>query len=485
VRKLADILKNIEIIRTSGSAEISIGKLCFDSRKLAKGDVFVAIKGTQSDGHIFIADVITAGAVAIICEEWPEINDFPCAIIQVLNSQEALARMATAYFGHPSEKIKLVGVTGTNGKTTIASLLYQLFTNLGYNCGLLSTINTRVAGKTEEATHTTPDPLQINSLLSEMVEAGCEYAFMEVSSHAAHQRRIGGLKFSGGIFTNLTHDHLDYHKDFREYLMAKKLFFDALSKDSFALVNSDDKNSRVMIQNCKAKVYGYSLKAMSDFKAKVLESQFEGNLLKIGHKELWTRLPGEFNAYNILAIYGAATLLKADPEEIITEISKLDSVSGRFEIIRSKDGVTAIVDYAHTPDALENVLKTIREIKTDENRLITIVGAGGNRDKTKRPLMARIAANLSDKLILTSDNPRNEEPENILNDMKAGLDPVLVRKMICITDREEAIRATCSFAEKADIILLAGKGHETYQDIKGVKHHFDDREMLRKYLDNK
>jgi UDP-N-acetylmuramoyl-L-alanyl-D-glutamate--2,6-diaminopimelate ligase len=360
-----------------------------------------------------------------------------------------------------------------------------LFTNLGYKCGLLSTINTRVAGKEAEATHTTPDPLQINALLAEMVLAGCEYAFMEVSSHAAHQRRIGGLKFAGGIFTNLTHDHLDYHKDFREYLMAKKLFLDALPKDAFALVNADDKNSRVIVQNCKAKVYGYSVKAMSDFKAKVSESHLEGNLLQIGSKEIWTRLPGVFNAYNILAIFGAASILGAKQEELFTEISKLESVSGRFQIIKSATGVTAIVDYAHTPDALENVLKTIREIKTDENRLITIVGAGGNRDKTKRPIMARIAASLSDKLILTSDNPRNEEPESILNDMKAGLDPLLVRKMISITDREEAIRATCSFAEKNDIILVAGKGHETYQEIKGVKHHFDDREMLRKYLEIK
>jgi UDP-N-acetylmuramoyl-L-alanyl-D-glutamate--2,6-diaminopimelate ligase len=485
VKYLTDILKSTDLIRSAGSMDIAVGKLCFDSRKVEKGDVFVALKGTQSDGHTFISEVIKKGASVVVCEEWPDVQANNCTILQVLNSHETLARMASGFYDFPSEKLRLVGVTGTNGKTTIASLLYQLFTNLGYKCGLLSTINTRVAGKTSEATHTTPDPIQINALLAEMVLAGCEYAFMEVSSHAAHQRRIGGLKFAGGIFTNLTHDHLDYHKDFREYLMAKKLFFDALPKEAFALVNADDKNSKVMVQNCRAKIYSYSIKAMSDFKGKVTESHIEGNLLQIGHKEVWTRLPGIFNAYNILAIFGAASLLKANTDEIFAGISKLDSVSGRFEIIKSPAGITAIVDYAHTPDALENVLKTIREIKTDENRLITIVGAGGNRDKTKRPLMAKIAASLSDKLILTSDNPRNEEPECILNDMKAGLDPVLVKKMISITDREEAIRATCSFAEKNDIILLAGKGHETYQEIKGIRHHFDDREMLRKYLENK
>jgi UDP-N-acetylmuramoyl-L-alanyl-D-glutamate--2,6-diaminopimelate ligase len=484
VKYLSDILKNTELIRSEGSIDFAMGKLCFDSRKVEKGDVFVAVKGTLSDGHTFIPEVIKKGATAVVCEEWPGKTVIPCTILQVLNSHEALARMASEYYDRPSEKLHLVGVTGTNGKTTIASLLYQLFTNLGYKCGLLSTINTRVAGKTADATHTTPDPLQINALLAEMVEAGCEYAFMEVSSHAAHQRRIGGLKFVGGIFTNLTHDHLDYHHDFREYLNAKKLFFDALPKDAFALINADDRNSKVMVQNCKAKVYSYSVKAMSDFKGKVSESHLEGNLLQIAHRDLWTRLPGVFNAYNILAIFAAASLLKADKDELFAEISKLESVSGRFEIIKSTSGITAIVDYAHTPDALENVLKTINEIRTDENKLITIVGAGGNRDKSKRPLMAKIAASLSDKLVLTSDNPRNEEPESILNDMKAGLDPVLMRKMICITDREEAIRATCSFASKNDIILLAGKGHETYQDIKGVKHHFDDREMLKKYLEN-
>ncbi len=465
--------------------DIAVGKLCFDSRKVTKGDLFVATKGTQTDGHTFISEVIKKGAGVIVCEEWPDIKEGKCTILQVLNSHEILSRMASNYYDRPSEKLQLVGVTGTNGKTTIASLLYQLFTNLGYKCGLLSTINTRVAGKIAEATHTTPDPLQINYLLSEMVAAGCEYVFMEVSSHAAHQRRIGGLKFAGGIFTNLTHDHLDYHLSFRAYLAAKKIFFDGLPKESFALVNADDKNSKIMVQNCKAKIYTYSVKTMSDFKARVLESHLEGNLLRIGQKEMWTRLPGVFNAYNVLAIYASAILLNVNTDELYSEISKLESVSGRFEIIRSTGGITAIVDYAHTPDALENVLKTIRGIKTNENRLITIVGAGGNRDKSKRPLMARIAASLSDKLVLTSDNPRNEEPESILNDMKAGLDPALEQKMISITDREEAIRATCSFAEKNDIILLAGKGHETYQEIKGVKHHFDDREMVRKYLENK
>jgi UDP-N-acetylmuramoyl-L-alanyl-D-glutamate--2,6-diaminopimelate ligase len=485
MKKLSNILGSTDIIRSSGRTDIPIGKLCFDSRKVGKGDVFIALKGTQSDGHAYISDVIVKGAAAVICEDWPVEEAKNCTCIQVADSHETLARMASEYYGRPSEKLKLTGVTGTNGKTTIATLLYQLFTNLGYNCGLLSTINTRVGTKISEATHTTPDPLQINSLLAEMADAGCEYAFMEVSSHAAHQKRIGGLRFTGGIFTNLTHDHLDYHKDFREYLMAKKLFFDALPADAFALVNADDKNSKVMVQNTKASVYGYSLKAMSEFRAKVAESHMEGNLLIMDNREIWTLLPGAFNAYNILAIMGAAILLKANREEVYREISKLGSASGRFEIIRSAGGITAIVDYAHSPDALENVLKTINDIRKPENRLITIVGAGGNRDKTKRPLMARISATLSDKLVLTSDNPRNEEPEDILNDMKAGLDPLLEKKTVCITDREEAIRATCSFAEKNDIILVAGKGHETYQDIKGVKHHFDDREMLKKYLENR
>ena len=482
---LTGILQGTVVIRSSGSTDIPVGKLCFDSRKVEKGDVFIAVKGTQSDGHSYIHEVMSKGAAAVVVEEWPEKEDGRCIVVQVLNSHEALARMASEYYGRPSGKLKLTGVTGTNGKTTIATLLYQLFTNLGYQCGLLSTINTRVGKKIAEATHTTPDPLQINALLAEMVDAGCEYAFMEVSSHAAHQRRIGGLIFAGGIFTNLTHDHLDYHKNFRDYLMAKKLFFDALPADAFALINADDKNSKVMVQNTKARVYSYSVKAVSDFKARVAESHLEGNLLITDNREIWTRLPGTFNAYNILAIMAAAILLKAGKEEVYREISRLESASGRFEIIRSAGGVTAIVDYAHSPDALENVLKTINDIRTAENRLITIVGAGGNRDKTKRPLMAKIAATLSDKLVLTSDNPRNEEPEDILNDMKAGLDAVLERKMICITDREEAIRATCGFAEKNDIILVAGKGHETYQDIRGVKHHFDDREMLRKYLENR
>ncbi|MCB8995013.1 MAG: UDP-N-acetylmuramoyl-L-alanyl-D-glutamate--2,6-diaminopimelate ligase [Bacteroidales bacterium] len=468
-----------------GDPDTGIANLCFDSRKAGKGDLFFALKGTQSDGHLFIPELVKKGVSAVVCEDWPDINEGECTVIQVLNSHEALAQMASEYYGRPSEKLQLVGVTGTNGKTTIATLLYHLFTGLGYKCGLISTIKTEVAGKSAPASHTTPDPLQINSLLKEMTEAGCEYAFMEVSSHAAHQRRIGGLRFAGGIFTNLTHDHLDYHKTFRDYLMAKKMFFDALPPDAFALMNADDKNSKILTQNCKAKIHSYSLKAMSDFKGKIAESYLEGNLIILENKELWTQLPGVFNAYNILAIYGAARLLNADKDEVSAGISKLQSVAGRFEVMRSESGTTAIVDYAHTPDALENVLKTIREIRNGENRIITIVGAGGNRDKTKRPLMARIAASLSDKLILTSDNPRDEEPETIINDMKTGLDPVLERKAISITDREEAIRATCSFAESTDIILLAGKGHETYQEIKGVKHHFDDKEMLRKYLINK
>lgn len=479
---LEEILIGIPVVRTSGSLQTEVLNLRFDSRMVGPGDVFIALRGTQSDGHDYIPDVVAKGAKAVIFEEWPEMILPGCSLVQVVNSHAALGMMASAWYGHPSRKLRLVGVTGTNGKTTIATLLYDLFTSLGYKCGLLSTIQTRVAGKTGPATHTTPDPLQINSLLAEMAGTGCEYAFMEVSSHAAHQHRIAGLNFTGGIYTNLTHDHLDYHIDFNGYLKAKKMFFDALPSEAFALVNYDDRNGKVMVQNCKAKVYGYSLKTMSDFKARVSECHLEGNLLLLGNREVWTRLPGVFNAYNIMAVFGSALLLKANEEEVISNISQLNSVNGRFEVIRSGRGITAIVDYAHTPDALENVLRTIREIMKPENRIITVVGAGGNRDRTKRPLMAKIAAGLSDKLVLTSDNPRNEDPDSIISEMNAGLDKGLREKTISITDREEAIRAVCSFAVKNDIILVAGKGHETYQEIKGERYHFDDREMIRKYL---
>jgi UDP-N-acetylmuramoyl-L-alanyl-D-glutamate--2,6-diaminopimelate ligase len=485
MESLKKILKNVDVISVTGSLEIRVGNICFDSRKLVADDVYVAVKGTQVNGHNFISDVVKKGVLAIVCEEMPVEIKMNCSYIKVRDSHKALAIMSSNYYDHPSEMLNLVGVTGTNGKTTIASLLYSLFTDLGYKCGLLSTIQTLVAGKPGLATHTTPDPLQINSLLSEMTKAGCEFVFMEVSSHAADQKRIAGLLFRGGIFTNLSHDHLDYHKDFMAYRDAKKSFFDNLPPTAFALVNADDKNGGVMIQNTKAKTYTYGIKSMADFRVKVLESHFAGNLLQISNKELWTRLPGVFNAYNIIAIYGAAKILGAGEDQILENLSKQESVNGRFQIIRSKEGITAIVDYAHTPDALEKVLLTIREISTSVNRIITIVGAGGNRDKTKRPLMAHVAAELSDKVVLTSDNPRDEEPESIINDMKSGLDKKLMKKVISITDREEAIKAICAFAGKYDIILIAGKGHETYQEIKGRKKHFDDRELVKKYFENK
>lgn len=479
------LLENVKVISVKGSLNVREGNICFDSRKAAANDVFVAVKGTKTDGHLYIPEVIEKGIRIIVCEDMPAEIRQNCTYIQVSDSQLALAVMSSNFYDNPSERITLVGVTGTNGKTTIATLLYRIFTDLGYKCGLLSTVRTIIDGKSGPATHTTPDPLQINRLLSDMTDHGCEYAFMEVSSHAVHQKRIAGLLFRGGIFTNLTHDHLDYHKDFLSYRDAKKTFFDELPETAFALVNADDKNGSVMIQNTRAEKYTYGMKSTADFRAKVIESHIAGNLLRIDGKEIWTKLPGEFNAYNVLAVYGAACLLGADKISLLGSISRQESVDGRFQIIRSDKGVTAIVDYAHTPDALENVLKTIKEIRHKGEKIITVAGAGGNRDKTKRPLMARVAARMSDILILTSDNPRDEVPESIIDDMKAGLDKELVKKVICITDRREAIRTACSFAGESDIILIAGKGHETYQEIKGMRYHFDDREIVKEYFDQK
>ncbi len=482
MKNMDDILKGCTVTGTRGGKKALSGKVVFDSREAGKGDLFVAVRGTRDDGHNFIDTVIRQGAEIIVCEEFPAEIVNTVYYICVEDSHAALAVIAANFFGNPSSGMKLIGVTGTNGKTTVASLLYQVAEGLGFKAGLISTVSVRFDGKMRPATHTTPDPVQLQSVIREMADAGCGFVFMEVSSHAIHQKRIAGLHFSGGIFTNLTHDHLDYHKTFRDYLEAKKAFFDNLGRDAFALVNADDRNGRIMVQNTKATVHTYAIKSMSDFHGKVMESHLEGNLLQVNNTELWTRLPGLFNAYNILAVYGAGILLGFDRRELMQQVSLCSSVDGRFEMIRKEGGPTAIVDYAHTPDALENVLNTIRGIRKTGERIFTVVGAGGNRDKTKRPEMARIAAALSDRVILTSDNPRDEEPSAILNDMKEGLSTEDMKKVIFITDRDEAIRAACSFAGMTDIILVAGKGHETYQEIRGVKQHFDDREKLRQYL---
>ncbi len=482
MRNIEDILKGCKVLDIRGDKKSLTGCVVFDSRAAGRGDLFVALSGTKVDGHQFIPVVVEQGAEFIVCENLPgKMLDGIC-YIRVEDSHRALAMISANFYGNPSAELKLIGVTGTNGKTTIASLLFQVAEGLGYKAGLISTISVRYDGKVRSATHTTPDPVQLQSVIREMADSGCEFVFMEVSSHAIHQKRIDGLQFRGGIFTNITHDHLDYHKTFRGYLEAKKAFFDGLGPGAFALVNRDDRNGLVMVQNTRASAHTYAMKSMADFHGKILESTMEGNLMQVNKTEFWTRLPGVFNAYNILAIYGAGILLGFEEQELIGQISLCTSVDGRFEIIRNAIGPTAIVDYAHTPDALENVLNTVRAIRKKDEMIITIVGAGGNRDKTKRPEMARIAAELSDKLILTSDNPRDEDPVDIINDMKAGLSAELARRTLIITDRDEAIRAACSFAGANDIILVAGKGHETYQEIRGVKHHFDDREKLRQYL---
>ena len=475
------ILSGVNLLELRGELSVFPRKIAFDSRMISDGDMFVAISGTLVDGHKFIDNAIDAGAIYVVCEHLPLKLRSGVSYIRVEDSHASLGSICSEFYDNPSEKLKLVGITGTNGKTTIATLLYETFMSLGYPSGLISTIKVSVNGKDKPASHTTPDPVQLQSALKEMLETGCEFVFMEVSSHAIHQKRIAGLHFQGGVFTNLTHEHLDYHKDFADYRDTKKKFFDQLGKKAFALINKDDKNGSVMVQNTGAAIHSYGLKSDSEFKAKLLEMHLEGNLLEINGNEFWTRLPGRFNAYNLLAIYGTGILLGMAKEEMLQKLSELKSVEGRFEVIKKTHSPTAIVDYAHTPDALENVLKTIREIKPDE-RIFTVVGAGGNRDKTKRPEMARIAAENSDKVILTSDNPRNENPEDIIEDMKKGLDPVQVRKVMTILNREEAIRTACSFAEENDILLVAGKGHETYQEIKGERTHFDDREKIKEFL---
>ena len=477
--KLSELLKNVETLNIVGDAEVEITGVNIDSRRIEKGHLFVAIPGTVTDGHKFIPKAIELGAVAVLCENIPEEKAEGVTYIQVASTEDAVGKVATLFYGDPSRKLKLVGVTGTNGKTTIATLLYNMFRKFGHKCGLLSTVCNYIEGEAIPADHTTPDPIELNRLLAQMVEAGCEYAFMECSSHAIAQKRIGGLKFAGGLFTNLTRDHLDYHKTFENYRDAKKAFFDGLEKDAFAITNADDKNGMVMVQNCKAQIKTYSTRTMADFKAKIIECHFEGMYLEINGKEVGVQFIGKFNVSNLLAVYGAAVMLGKEPEDILLILSTLKSVNGRLEPIHSPEGYTAIVDYAHTPDALENVLNAIHEVLNGKGKVITVCGAGGNRDKGKRPLMAQEAVKQSDKVIITSDNPRFEEPQDIINDMLAGLDQKQMKKVLSIVDRREAIRTACMLAEKGDVILIAGKGHEDYQEIKGVKHHFDDKEVVR------
>ena len=477
--KLNELLKNVEILNILGDTEVEITGVNIDSRKIREGHLFIAIPGTQTDGHKFIPKAIELGAAAILCENIPDNQEPDVTYIAVKSTEDSVGKVATQFFGDPSSKLKLVGVTGTNGKTTIATLLYNMFRKFGHKCGLLSTVCNYIEGEAIPADHTTPDPIELNHLLAQMVEAGCEYAFMECSSHAIAQKRIGGLRFAGGIFTNLTRDHLDYHGTFENYRDAKKAFFDGLDKDAFAITNADDKNGAVMVQNCKAQIKTYSTRTMADFKAKIIECHFEGMYLDINGKEVGVQFIGKFNVSNLLAVYGAAVMLGKKPEDILIVLSTLKSVNGRLEPIHSPEGYTAVVDYAHTPDALENVLSAIHEVMDGKGKVITVCGAGGNRDKGKRPLMAQEAVKQSDKVIITSDNPRFEEPQDIINDMLAGLDNKQMKKVISIVDRREAIRTACMMAEKGDVILIAGKGHEDYQEIKGVKHHFDDKEVVR------
>jgi UDP-N-acetylmuramoyl-L-alanyl-D-glutamate--2,6-diaminopimelate ligase len=482
VKILKDILYKVSIEAVKGSTDIAINSIDFDSRKISLNDVFVAIRGSVSDGHSFIEKAVNQGATAIVCEEFPEKIINGVTYIQVKNTNEALAFLANNFYDNPSTKLRLVGITGTNGKTTVASLLYQLFKKAGYKVGLLSTVKVLVDNKEFKATHTTPDSLTINFYLNEMVNEGCEFCFMEVSSHGIDQKRTEALHFEGGVFTNLSHDHLDYHNSFAEYRDVKKAFFDGLPKTAFALTNVDDKNGNVMFQNTKARKLTYALKSYADYKAQILESQLTGLLLKVNDNEVWVKLIGNFNAYNMLAIYGVAIELGMDKLEALRLLSELESVAGRFQFIISKSKITAIVDYAHTPDALENVLRTISEIRTKNEQLITVVGCGGDRDKTKRPIMAEVASRLSDKAILTSDNPRTEIPELIIEDMEKGVEPQNFKKTVSIVDRKQAIKTACVMANENDIILIAGKGHENYQEINGVRHDFDDLKIVTELL---
>lgn len=476
MKNLKDIVEGIEIVKQSGSSDAQISELVFDSRKATEGTAFFAIKGSVVDGHDFIQAVTDAGCKVVFANHTIDVpNDVTLIVTE--NTSKSLALAATNFYNHPSKKLKLVGVTGTNGKTTTTTLLFNLYTKLGFHCGLLSTVVNKIGNQAIPSTHTTPDPVSLNALLARMVEDGCSHCFMEVSSHAVHQHRVTGLDFAGGVFTNITLDHLDYHKTFAEYINVKKTFFDHLSADAFALTNVDDKNGMVMLQNTKAAKHSFALKSPADFKVKVIENQFSGLVLNMNGVELWTRLIGDFNAYNLLAVFAVSQLLGEDMTEVMTVLSNLESVEGRFEYFQTTSGITAIVDYAHTPDALENVLKTISNIRTKNETVYTVVGCGGDRDKTKRPKMAAIACELSDKVILTSDNPRSEDPAVILDEMMEGVEGHYFKKTLSILDREQAIKTAVSMAEKGDIILIAGKGHEKYQEIKGVKHDFDDMQI--------
>lgn len=478
MKNLTDILNKVKPVKIIGPADISIGSLALDSRQVSKDTLFVAIKGTQVNGHTYIETAIENGAVAIICEMLPQEFQNGITYIHVRNSASSLGIAASNFYNNPSGKLELIGITGTNGKTTTATLLFNLFKGLGFKTGLLSTILYQIDNESFTATHTTPDAIRINELLNQMVEAGCAYAFMEVSSHAIDQERITGLTFAGGVFTNLTHDHLDYHTTFKAYLTAKKKFFDQLPTSAFVLSNADDKNGRVMLQNTRASKHYYSLKTMAEFKGRIIENHFDGLQMNIKNRELFALLPGIFNAYNLLAVYGTAVLLEQDEDEILIGISQLRGAEGRFETLQSKTGITAFIDYAHTPDALENVLKTINNLRTFNEKLITVVGAGGNRDKTKRPKMAKIVSTLSDTIILTSDNPRTENPEHIIADMLIGIDPAKKNKTMHITNRKEAIKTAFNLANPGDLILIAGKGHEKYQEINGVRNPFDDKKVI-------
>ncbi len=479
MKKLNELLEGVEVIRICGTTEREIGKVFFDSRQAGEGDLFVAQRGVSADGHAFIEKATGAGCRAVVCEELPAVPAEGVTYVVTGDSSEALGRIASNYYGRPSEALTLVGVTGTNGKTTTATLLYELAGMLGFKAGLLSTVCNYIGNEQEPATHTTPDALAINAYLRRMADAGCTYCFMEVSSHSIHQRRIAGLDFDGGIFSNITHDHLDYHKTFRAYIEAKKAFFDGLPAHAFALTNGDDRNGKVMLQNTAARKAVYSCRSLADFNGRIVEKHLDGMLLKLDGQEVWTKFTGDFNAYNLLAVYAAACLLGFDREKVLECVSRLVPVSGRFETLISKEGVMVVVDYAHTPDALENVLSTIRGLVRGGNIVVTVVGAGGNRDKTKRPEMADAACRYSDRVILTSDNPRFEEPEEIIRDMESGVKEEYAARVRSITDRREAIREAIAGAGKGDIVLVAGKGHENYQEVKGVKHHFDDKEVVR------
>ena len=482
MKSLAELLQNVNTKQIIGATDMNISGITYDSREVKAGGLFFAVKGTRVDGHTFINQVIKSGAIAIVCENLPESINDKVTYIKVDDSSYSSGFIASNWFGNPSKKLKLVGITGTNGKTTTVTLLFNLFRELGYHTGLLSTILNRIDDEIIPSTHTTPDAIHLNQLLNHMVENGCSYCFMEVSSHAIVQNRIAGLTFAGGIFSNITHDHLDFHKTFEEYLKAKKRFFDELPATAFALTNIDDRNGLVMLQNTKAVKSTYSFQKMADFKGKIIEAPLDGLHLDLDGNEIWCRLVGKFNGYNLLAVYAAGVLLEQDPLEVLTILSNLESVEGRFDYIKSPQGIIGIVDYAHTPDALQNVLETINQLRKGNEMLITVVGCGGDRDKTKRPVMARIAARLSDRVILTSDNPRSEMPEQIISEMLAGVEKEFARNVQNITDRHDAIRIACAMTRDNDIILIAGKGHEKYQEVNGVKHHFDDKEILKQYL---